>query len=100
MNRSYSMLGLGKKAGYIISGETGCTQEIKRKKTKLIILADDASDNTKDRFEGLCKKHNIEYVYFGDKANLGKAIGKELTAVISIRDLKFSKVMLNSFDKA
>ncbi len=98
MNKVYSLLGLGKKAGYIVAGETGCIQEIKRKKAKLIILAKDTSDNTKDRFDGLCEKHKIKYICFGEKANLGKAIGKELTAVISIRDLKFSNAILNSID--
>ena len=32
MDKFYSMLGLGKKAGYISSGETSCIQDVKKKR--------------------------------------------------------------------
>lgn len=93
IDKFYSMLGIGKKAGYIVLGETGCIQSIKRGKSKLVILASNASDNTKDRIIPLCKKHNVEYYIFGEKEQLGYAVGKSLSSIISITDLKFSHVI-------
>lgn len=95
MNKMYSMLGLGKKAGYIVSGETGCIQDIKRNNSKLIILAEDSSENTKKKLTRLCENRNVRYVVFGDKESLGKAVGKGLSAILSIRDEKFSQVILD-----
>ena len=95
MSKFYAMLGIGKKAGYILSGETACTQDIKRKKTSLLILAEDSSENTKNNFLKLCKKHNVKYIITGEKRKLGHAIGKDLTAMISIRNQSFSDAILN-----
>lgn len=95
MDKVYSMLGLGKKAGYIVSGETGCIQEIKRKKSKLVILAEDSSENTKKKIIDLCNRYQIEYCIFGKKEDLGMGIGKSLTATITIKDPKFAKAILD-----
>ncbi|MTI48037.1 L7Ae/L30e/S12e/Gadd45 family ribosomal protein [Sporosalibacterium faouarense] len=95
MNKVYSMLGLGRKAGYIVSGETGCIQEVKRNKSHLIIIAEDSSANTKKKFTRLCENNDVKYAIFGKKEDLGSAIGKELTAILSIGDEKFSQVILD-----
>jgi len=99
MNKFYSMLGIGKKAGFIISGETGCLQAIKKSKCKLLILASDASDNTKDRFMSLCSKNNIRLIIFGYKAELGSAIGKGLTSIVAVVDDRFSNTLLGVISK-
>lgn len=99
MNKLYSMLGIGKKAGFIISGETGCIQAIKHSKCKSLILAQDASDNTKDRFISLCKKKQIKYYIIGSKSEIGNAIGKSFTSTICIVDNRFSNTILDLIEK-
>lgn len=98
MDKVYSMLGLGKRARYIVSGDTACMQDIKKNKCNLLIIAKDSSDNTKDKFENVCKNRSINYVLFGNKESLGKAIGKDLTALISVSDYNFSKAILKLID--
>ena len=93
------MLGIGKKAGLLVLGETACMQSIKRKKSNLVILSSDASKNTKDRIINLCDKNNVKYCIVGEKQELGYALGKELSSIISITDLKFSKVILDIIEK-
>ena len=95
MDKVYSMLGLAKRARALISGETGCIQSIKRNECKLLILAEDASDNTKDKLISIAKKYKMEYVIFGNKSELAKAIGKEYTAAIAILDDNFTKAILD-----
>ncbi len=99
INKLYSMLGIGKKAGLIILGETGCIQSIKKEKSKLIIVSSDASENTKDRILSLCEKHKIKYYLIGDKQELGYALGKSLSSIISITDIKFAQVIENIIEK-
>lgn len=94
MDKFYSLLGLGKKARYLVSGETACIQDIKKNKCKLLIIAKDASENTKEKFVNLSNKRNVKCVLFGNKESLGKAIGKEITALISINDSNFSMAIL------
>lgn len=94
MKKMLSMLGIGRKAGLIVSGEMGCTKSINEGKSKLLILASDASYNTKNKFIGLCDKKNVKYFEIGLREDLGTAIGKGLTSVISIRDEAFSKALV------
>lgn len=43
------MLGLCQRAGKLSSGETGCLAAVRDGSAELIIVADDASDNTKKK---------------------------------------------------
>lgn len=94
MNKFYSMLGLGMKAGYLKSGETGCEIAIKKRKCKLLIIASDASENTTNKFIKLSKRYGIKYIHFGDKSSLGSSIGKGLISSIAVCDDNFSKALL------
>lgn len=94
MNKLYSMLGIGNRARLIVLGETGCIQSIKRRNSKLIILSQDASDNTKKRIINLCEKNNIRYYIIGKKAEYGDALGKGLSSIISVTDFKFSEAIV------
>ncbi len=99
INKLYSMLGIGKKAGLIVLGETGCVQSIKKNKSKLVILSVDASDNTKDKIITLCDFHKVKYYTVGNKQELGYSVGKNLSSIISITDLKFSEVIADIIEK-
>lgn len=99
MDKLLSMLGIGRKAGLIVSGEMGCTKSLNEGKSKLLILASDASYNTKNKLEGLCGKKNVNYFEIGLKAELGAAIGKGLTSAISTNDEAFSKALVKIIDE-
>ena len=88
LNKVYSMLGLCMKAGKIAYGSDMCEEKIKYKKISMLIVAEDASENTKERFKKLCKD-KIQFVIFGSIEDLSKCIGKENKAVIGIQDAGF-----------
>jgi ribosomal protein L7Ae-like RNA K-turn-binding protein len=90
-NKIYSFLGLAAKAGKVISGEEACERTIKAGKAKLVIVADDASDRTKRKFDNICKYNVVELKLFGEKKFLGKFIGKEARSVIAILGEEFAK---------
>ena len=50
-----SMLGLAAKAGKVASGEFSTEKEVKSGNACLVIVAEDASDNTKKMFRNMCK---------------------------------------------
>lgn len=92
-NKILSFLGLGKKAGYLTTGETGCEISIKKKKAKLIVVAKDASENTKKKFENMAKSKEVEFILFSTKEELGKILGKDIVATITINDENFAKAL-------
>lgn len=85
------MLGLCMKAGKVVSGEFSCEAAIKENKVHLVIVAEDASENTKKKFHNMCTYRNIPYVEMFTKEALGKAIGKEIRATACVIDQNFAQ---------
>lgn len=65
------MLGLAERAGKLISGETKVLDAIRSGKAELVILATDASDNTKKMFHDKCSSYGIPYYEHGVKSDFG-----------------------------
>ena len=86
-----SLIGLAMKAGRCISGEVMTESEIKSGKARLVIVASDASDNTKKKFRDMCKFYRVPICFYGDKDTLGHAMGKEFRASLAILDEGFAK---------
>lgn len=97
-NNVLSLLSLCQRAGRLQAGEFLCERVIKSKKVELLIIAQDASQNTKDKFMSNCDYYGIPYRIFSDKETLGKVIGKGLRATIAITDNGFAKSILNGLD--
>lgn len=79
------------KAGKIVSGEFSVEKAVKEGQGFLVIIADDASDNTKKKFKNMCEYRNIQYIIDFDKVTLGRSIGKEFRATICVTDENFAQ---------
>lgn len=97
-DKIYSFLGLIQKAGKLASGYNSCIFEIGKDKCKLIIVAQDATDNTKDKLISLCNSKKVPVKIWGDKQKLGLSIGKLSRSVLAVKDENMSKVVLNMFE--
>ena len=69
-----SLIGLAMKAGKCVSGETMTESETKSGKAKFVIVAGDASENTKKKFGDMCKFYKVPFCFYGDKDTLGHAM--------------------------
>jgi len=98
MDKVYSLLGLAKKAGQLLSGDETCERNIKSGKAALVIVARDASENTKDKFKSMCNFRNVCYREYGEKLELGRYTGKEIRAVVSILSKDFKNGLLKLID--
>lgn len=96
MNQVYTLLGFAHKAGAAVSGETAVTLSLRRSKTQLLLVATDASENTKDRFTSLAKGRNIPHVMFGTAESLGRAIGKPRRVALAIESSHFARAIQRS----
>lgn len=91
MNKFFSLLGLCKRAGRLAAGELAAEQAIRRGKAYFLILAEDASPNTKKKFTDSAVFYGLPLAEIGTKETLGKAIGAELRAILAITDEGFAK---------
>ena len=86
-----SLLGLAERAGKIASGEFAAEKAVKTGKARLIIVAEDASDNTKKKFQNMCDFYEVPIYFYKDKDTLGHAMGKEFRASLAVLDAGFAK---------
>ncbi len=94
----YSFMGLAVKAGKLLSGEEACERAIKSSNVKLIVVAADASLNTKKKFTDKCKYRNVEIRFFGTKELMGRYVGKNIRSVVAIVDEGFARKLAEKID--
>lgn len=87
-------LGMAKRAGFVVSGEFSVEKAVKTGKAKLVIVSEDASDNTKKLFTNKCTYYHIPIIFYSDKESLGHAIGQKLRTSAAILDEGFSNALL------
>ena len=81
-----SMIGMAARAGNIASGEFSTEKAVKSGKAYLVVLAKDASQNTKKHFSDMCAFRGTPYYEYADKTQLGNCIGKEYRASLAVTE--------------
>ena len=81
-----NLIGLATKAGKIGSGEFMTEKSVKAGKASLVIVSEEASDNTKKMFTNMCTYYKVPIYFFGEKSELGHAMGKEMRASLAMLD--------------
>lgn len=97
-NKLLSFLGLACRAGAVVSGEFATEKAVKEGKASLVIVAADASDNTKKLFNDKCSYYEVPVIVYGDKESLGHAIGKELRASLAVTQQSFADGLIQRFN--
>jgi ribosomal protein L7Ae-like RNA K-turn-binding protein len=89
-----NLIGLATKAGKIGSGEFMTEKSVKAGKASLVIVSEEASDNTKKMFTNMCTYYKVPIYFFASKDELGHAMGKEMRASLVIMDSGFAKAVV------
>lgn len=77
-NKVLSLLGLATKAGKVASGEFSTEKSVKSGRGFLVLVADDASQNTKKKFQNMCDFYEVPIYFIADKEELGKFCRKRI----------------------
>lgn len=84
-----NLLGLAQRAGKLLSGEGTVESALRRGKVKLLIIAADASANTRKLFTNMAAGAHVPVYLCGTKEELGLAIGKSHRSAVAITDINF-----------
>lgn len=97
-NKALSMLGLATKAGKTATGEFSTEKAVKEGKACIVIVAEDASDNTKKKIRNMCNYYQVAMREFSDKNSLGAACGKEFRASLAVLDAGLARAVEKQID--
>ena len=89
--RIINLLSMAQKAGRIVSGAFAVEQAVKKQQAVLVLLAEDAAEESKKKFTTLADKFAIPYAYCLDRETLGRCLGKDFRAVAAFLDDGFAK---------
>ena len=95
VNRFNQMLGLATKAGRTVSGEFAVEQAVKSREAVLVIIAQDASGNTKKHFHDMCNYRDIPILEICSKEELGRYTGKKERASVALLDQGFAEKLIS-----
>jgi len=85
-----SILSLCKKAGMLKTGDFAAEKALRAKEAKLIIIADDASDNTKKKFVNKTFYYKTPVYIYGCISDLSHVTGVVNRAVFAVTDCGFA----------
>lgn len=92
-----NLIGLAKKAGKTGSGEFQTEEAIRSRKASLVLVAADASDNTKKLFRDKCAYYHIPIAEPEfSKEELGRAMGQEKRSCAAICEPGLANLILKT----
>ena len=84
------LIGLATRARKISFGADSVEEQIKKKKVYLVVIANDASERTKDKFKKLCEDYKIPIIIGENIESISKAIGKSNKAIVGIQEINLA----------
>lgn len=93
-----NLIGLAQKAGKVVSGQFMTEKAVKTGEAALVVLAQDASENTKKKFSNMCEFYEVPLRIHAAKDYLGHAMGKELRASLAVTDEGLAQAIMKKMD--
>lgn len=97
MHKLEGMIGLCVKAGRMAFGSEACESLVRSGKLPLVIVAEDAAENTKKRMQDKCTSFGTKLIFFGTVSSLAKCTGKGKVSVLGVRDTGFASAILKIY---
>ena len=98
-NKFFQFLGLTKKAGKLIEGYNQCEDALSHGRGTLIIMSEESSTNTKEKFQRLSVKNNIPVIEGVPNEVLGKCLGRAEINVLCVNDKRMSDKLLSLWNE-
>ncbi|QYR24173.1 ribosomal L7Ae/L30e/S12e/Gadd45 family protein [Paenibacillus sp. sptzw28] len=95
-HKALSLLGMAMRAGKLITGDETVLKAVRQGKALLVIMAGDASENTRKKFQDKCGTYSVKLIEAFDRVTLGEAIGKSERVLMAVTDAGFSKSITQS----
>ncbi|WP_062048771.1 YlxQ family RNA-binding protein [Bacillus sp. JCM 19034] len=99
MAKWLSLLGLAARARKLVTGEELVLTEVRKQSAKLVIIAEDGSDQTMKKVKSKCEYYNIPVRVVSNRYELGHSIGKAERVIIAVMDGGFAKKLLAQIDE-
>ena len=86
-------LGIAQRAGKIVAGNNMVKEALEKKRVKLLVIADNASNEVKSSLSLLAQKNGICVISWPTKDELGLIVGKSRRGALGVLDDGFAQAI-------
>lgn len=94
-DKIFTLLGFAQKAAKLHSGEDAVLGKLNKKSASLLIVAEDAPEETVIKMEKAALRRGIPCLVLGTKGELGLAMGKSPRNAVLVMDRGFAETIIN-----
>ncbi len=95
----WNILSMAQRARLVASGGLAVEQAAKSGQAKLMLIAEDAEKNSREKYLELADRYGIPYQMALSREKLGACLGKEYRAAAVLLDEGFGKSLMRLFGK-
>ncbi len=99
MKKINSYMGFARRSGNMVAGTDICIAWMKKNKIKLLIIAEDIAENSKEKILSAAKKMNTPYKVFGKSDEISHMTGYDGRMTFGITDDNFADIIAREIDK-
>lgn len=93
-----SYLGFARKSGKLIFGTVNCENTMEKGRVKLLIVAEDTAENSKNKMAAKAKELNVPYRIYGNSEFLSHIAGTAGRCIFAVTDENFAKIISEHID--
>ena len=94
LRKVLNLLSIAQRSGRIVSGGFMTEKAVKSHQAALVILAADASENTKKKFQNMCTFYRVPVIELSDTESLGHCIGRSERSSLAVTDEGLANAVL------
>ncbi len=90
-------LGIAQKSAKLAAGDAAAMNALKQGKAFLLVLAADTAEKLRQEFAEAARSSNVPVVYWRDKYELGRVVGKSRRGAAAVLDQGLATAILKTF---
>lgn len=94
----HSYLGFARKSRNLISGYNSCLHALKKGNVHLVIVTEDISEKTIEKFKYISESANVEFRVYGNLDTMGEFTGESGRGVFAICEENLAKAIVKEID--
>ena len=98
-NKVYGLMGFAARSRNLVTGYNTCLKLIPSGKLKLLIIAGDVGENTRQKLSQKCQSYNVPVVVYGTCEEMSKATGKEDKGLFGLTERGFAESIMREIEK-
>lgn len=96
-NKAAGLLGLARRAGYLVRGEELCKKQLKQGHGIVIIMSADTAARSQAKIEPIIEAKGVPVIPWTSKEKLGKLCGWSETAYVLVTDPAMGKGLIDLY---